>query len=74
MDELGGLDLTQGAIGWSIGNDLWLIRHNRRLIWVIFSPDKQTGIVMYQDVKANIPLQSRQLFTGSSLNICQRLL
>jgi len=49
VDGLVGLNITQGVIGWPIGNDLWLKRHNRWLIWVIFSPDRQTGIATYPE-------------------------
>ncbi len=43
------LDLARGGIGWSIGNDLWLIRSERWSIWGVFSLDRWTGIVMYTD-------------------------
>ena len=43
------LDIAQGVTGWPIGNEMWLIEYKRRPIWVIFSPDKQTGIVMYRE-------------------------
>jgi hypothetical protein len=44
-----GLELAQGVIGWLIGNEMWLIKHNQWSICVIFSPDRQTGIVMYHE-------------------------
>ena len=43
------LDLARGGIGWSIGNDLWLIRRNRWPIWGLLSLDRWTGVVMYTE-------------------------
>ncbi len=43
------LDLARGRIGWSIGNDLWLIRSDRWPMWGVFSLDRWTGIVMYTE-------------------------
>ena len=43
------LDLARGGIGWSIGNNLWLVRSDRWQIWGVFSLDRWTGIVMYTE-------------------------
>ncbi len=49
MHGLVDLDIAQGVIGWPIGSGPWLIKHNRRLICVIFSLGGQTDIVMYPE-------------------------
>ncbi len=36
-------------MGWSIGNELWLIRSERWPIWGLLSLDRWTGVVMYTE-------------------------